>query len=324
MVVALRAAHGEAHPHGPQRGRAIQHLLIAELFGVCAALAIGEGVAIESGGHQGIEIAIGQQIAGELLDGELVKGNVAIERVDYPFAIAPGPGARAIFFVAVAIRVARQVKPVARPLLAVVGRIQQAVHQAFIGVGTVVAEILADLLGGGREAGKIETHAAEQGQFRGFRRGRDAFPFQAGQNKAVHRVVAPGAVAYGGRGGPLDFLERPVRGARGPVETLIDPRAQHTHLFRAEVGAHRRHEFLVETGHQADQTALGALAGENVHTGGAALQRGFLLVQPQAAHLLLRAVADQAALSQQRLDIADEFNLDLRRGRQRDVSGAKR
>ena len=168
VVVALRAAHGEAHPNGAERGRAIQHLLVAELFGVGAAFAIGEGVAIEAGGDQGVEIAIGQQVAGELLDGELVEGEVAIERVDHPVAIAPGPGARAIFFVAVAIGVARQVEPVARPLLAVVRRIEQAVHQAFIGVGAVVVEELADLFGGGGKAGKIEADAAEQGQLRGF------------------------------------------------------------------------------------------------------------------------------------------------------------
>ena len=93
MVVALRAAHGKAHPHGSQRSGAIQHLLIAELFGIGAALAIGERVAIEAGGHQRVEIAIRQQVAGELLDGELVEGEIAIERVDHPVAIAPGPRA---------------------------------------------------------------------------------------------------------------------------------------------------------------------------------------------------------------------------------------
>jgi hypothetical protein len=64
-----------------------------------------------------------------------------------------------------------------------------------------------------------------------------------------------------------------------------------------EVRAHRRHEFLVEAGHQADQAASGALAGQDVHTGGAALERGCLLVEPQAAHLLLRAVAGQQRLA---------------------------
>ena len=82
-----------------------------------------------------------------------------------------------------------------------------------------------------------------------------------------------------------------MRGALGPLDTLIDPGTQQSDFFRSEVGAHRRHEFLTDSCHQADEAALGALAGDNVHTGGAALERGFLLVQAQAAHLLLRAMA---------------------------------
>jgi hypothetical protein len=39
------------------------------------------------------------------------------------------------------------------------------------------------------------------------------------------------------------------------------------------------------------------------------------LIEPQAAHLLLRAVACVAAFGQQRLDIAGKFNLGFGRGR---------
>jgi hypothetical protein len=90
-----------------------------------------------------------------LLNGELVERKVAIERVDDPVAIAPSPGAGAIFFIAVAVGVARQVEPVAGPPLAVVRRSQQAVHQPLISVGAIVGEKIADLFGSGREAGEI-------------------------------------------------------------------------------------------------------------------------------------------------------------------------
>ena len=114
---------------------------------------------------------------------------------------------------------------------------------------------------------------------------------EAREDEVVHRVPRPGAIAHGGQGRTLNFLERPVRGARGPLDALIDPGTQQSDFFGGEVGAHRRHEFLIDARHQADQAALGALAGDDVRTGGATLERGFLLVQPQAAHLLLRAMA---------------------------------
>src|SRR5450756_76995 len=128
---------------------------------------------------------------------------------------------------------------------------------------------------------------------------------------AARRPAVPGR--RGSRGAKLkDALSEWVI---GPLQTLIDPRAQNADLCGGEVRAHRWHEFLVEAGHQADQAAPGALAGQDVHPGGAALERGCLLVEPQSAHLLQRAVADQAALSQQRLDIAGEFDLDPGGGR---------
>src|SRR6185369_6415507 len=158
---------------------AIEHLLVAKLFGVGAALAIGEGVATESGRNQGVEIAIGEEIAGELLDGELVEGEVTIEGADHPVAIAPGPGARTIFFVAVAIGVARQVEPVARPLLAVMRRIEKTIDQAFVSVGAVVIEVLANLFGSWGKAGKIEADAAKQGEFRRLGCGSNLFAVEA-------------------------------------------------------------------------------------------------------------------------------------------------
>ena len=165
------------------------------------------------------------------------------------------------------------------------------------------------------EAGKIEADAAKQGEFRRLRCRSNLLAVEAREDEVVHGVPHPGAIAHGGHGGTLNFLERPVRGARSPLDALIDPGAQQSYFFRGEMGAHRRHEFLTDSCDEADEAALGALAGDNVHTGGAALERGFLLIQPQAAHLLLTAMACQAALGQQRLDIAGKFNLGFGRGR---------
>src|SRR5579875_2143820 len=51
---------------------------------------IGSNVAaVKTGGDQLIESGIGQQIAGQLFDGKLVEGHVAIEGIDDPIAIGP-------------------------------------------------------------------------------------------------------------------------------------------------------------------------------------------------------------------------------------------
>ena len=324
VVVALRAAHREAHPHGAQGCGAIQHLFVAELLRVGAAFAIGERIAVEAGGDQGIEIALGEQVAGKLLDGELVEGQIAIQRVDDPLAVAPRPGARAIFFVAIAIRVARQVEPVARPLLAVVRGIEQPVHIALVGVGARVGGEFAYLFGSGRQAGEVETDAAQQGELGGFGRGRDALLFQAGEDEIVDFVARPGAIAHRGRRGPLNFLEAPVRGAGGPLHALIDPGAQQSDLVGGEVRAHRRHEFVAGPGDAQDEAALRALARDDVLAGGAPLEGGLLGIQAQAAHLLLRAVAGVAAFGEQRFDIAGEFDFGGGGRRQRRVGGVQR
>src|SRR5262249_15161086 len=120
VIVALRAAYGKAKPNRAQRGCAVEHLLITELFGIGATLTIRQRVAIEAGSDYVIDGAVRQQVARELLDGELVERHIAVERFDHPLPPAPGPRAGAVFFIAVAIGVSRQVQPVTRPFFAVV------------------------------------------------------------------------------------------------------------------------------------------------------------------------------------------------------------
>ncbi len=79
-------------------------------------------------------VALGQQVAGELLDREPVERQVAVEGVDDPVAVLPDR-ARGVDAVAVGVGVAGQVEPVPRPALAVVRRGEQAVDEPLVGVG---------------------------------------------------------------------------------------------------------------------------------------------------------------------------------------------
>ena len=340
MVVALRAPHREPQPDGSQRSGAVQHLFVAKLLGVGAAFAIRQGIAVEAGGHQHFLVAARQQIAGNLLDGELVERQIAIERFDHPLPVAPRPGTRAVLLVAVAIGVTRQVQPVAAPLFAIVRRIEQPVHQVLVGIRPIVAEKIAHLVGRWRKAGEIEADPPDERRFGGFRRRRDGFRFQLRQHEIVDGIAGPRAIAHRGRVGTRNFLERPVRRPRrrrhrrrhgcgrgfGPFHALVDPPPQQPDLRRGQARAPRRHHLLIgrHTGYQADQPAAGAVMRNDYRTGSPALQRSGFLVKPQAAHLLPRPVAHEAALFEQRGDVPREVNLGRGGRRQTIVRGRQK
>jgi hypothetical protein len=79
VVVADGAAGGEPHPDGDGGGGAIDGVAEDELLVDAAALAGGDVAAVESGGDLLVQGGLGQKIAGELPDGELVEGQVALK-----------------------------------------------------------------------------------------------------------------------------------------------------------------------------------------------------------------------------------------------------
>ena len=95
---------------------------------------VGRDVAaMEAGGDLLVERRIGQQVAGQLLDGELVERQIAVEGLDHPVAI--GPDLAVVVDVdAVRVAVAGRVQPVARAMLAVMRRGEIAVDHVFVGV----------------------------------------------------------------------------------------------------------------------------------------------------------------------------------------------
>ena len=79
-----------------------------------------------------IERGVWQQVASELLDGELIKGQIGIEGAHQPVAIRPDR-ARLVGFIALRIRVTGQVEPDRSPALAEARRFEQAVHNVLMG-----------------------------------------------------------------------------------------------------------------------------------------------------------------------------------------------
>ena len=110
VIVAAAAVEGQPHPDGAGRLDAVLHVIDARLLGDAAAFAIDHVVAMKAGGDELRRRRIRQQVAGELLDRELIERHVLVERVDRPVAPIPHR-ARRIALVAVGVRVARRVEP---------------------------------------------------------------------------------------------------------------------------------------------------------------------------------------------------------------------
>ena len=145
-------------------------------------------------------------VAGELMGQELVIRHVRVERVDHPVAVAPRGGFLAVALVAVRLRVAHEIEPVPSPAFAVVGRCQQAVDQAFPGVGPLVPLEGLDLLERRRQSGQVVARPPDQRPAVGGRRRLEAGRLDLREQEVVDRVERPVRV---GDGRDVRPFERP-------------------------------------------------------------------------------------------------------------------
>ena len=113
--VALRALEREAEDRGSHRIHAVEHALQTPLLWDDRPLLIDHAITQEPSGHLLVLSFLGQQVAGDLFGNEAVVGLIRIERPNHP--VAPRPLlTRQILLEAVAVRVARRIEPVPRPL----------------------------------------------------------------------------------------------------------------------------------------------------------------------------------------------------------------
>ncbi len=83
---------------------------------------------MKAGGGELLMRGIRQQVARDLLDGELIEGHVAIHGVDDPIAIAPGVRTQAVAEETVAVGIACHVQPVPSPAFPEIGRGEKSIH----------------------------------------------------------------------------------------------------------------------------------------------------------------------------------------------------
>ena len=274
-------------------------------------------VALEPRGDELVEARLGQEVAGHLLDDEVVEGLVLVERPDRPVAI--GEHLAVVVDVdAVGVAVAGRVEPVAGAVLAPVPRLQQPVHEGLPGVVRGVVQIRREEARIGRQPRQVEGDPAGQGASVGLGRGRQPLGLEPREHEAVDRVARPRLVGHGGRRMLGHGLERPVL---VPGRALVDPARQHVDLLgrQALVGQRRRGhpQTLVGVGHALVEQARPGVAGHDGGAAGARPERPVLRVeaQPRLAGALVRPVAREAVVGQDRPHVALEVDGGGGRGR---------
>ena len=130
-------------------------------------------------------------VGGNLLLDEASVRRVAVERVDQVVAIWPGVRPDPVLIVAVGLGEMNQVHPVPRPPFAKVRAGEQAVDQAFVGVGRSIREKARDILGRRGQAEQIKREPANQRAAVGLGGGRETFFRELGQDEGVDRVPGP-------------------------------------------------------------------------------------------------------------------------------------
>ena len=120
MVVALCALKCGSQENGSGCIHAVDYLIHAILFRVCAGLDVAGGCAMETGGDPLGRGGARQHVAGNLLDYKLIEWHFRVESINYPIPISPTV-ADLVGLEAIAVGIARKVQPGACPAFAVVG-----------------------------------------------------------------------------------------------------------------------------------------------------------------------------------------------------------
>ena len=319
VVVAGGAADGQAEEDvadglGPVLG--VDRLVLLRHH---PALVGGDVVALKAGGHELVEARLGQEVAGHLLDDEVVEGLVLVERPDRP--VAPREHLAVVVDVdAVGVAVAGRVEPVAGAVLAPVPRPQQPVDEGLVGVVRGVVQVGREEARIGRQPRQVEGRPAGQGALVGLGRRGQPLGLEPRENEAVDGVARPRLVGHR-RGRVLgDGFERPVL---VPRRALVDPAGQHVDLPGRQplVGQRRgRHpQPFVGVGDALVQQARPGVAGHDGGTARARPERPVPRVEPQPrlARALVGPVAREAVVGQNRPHVALEVDGGGQRGRRR-------
>ena len=306
VVVTATTVEGETHPDRAGGLGHIHHVVHAVLFRDSSAFAIDRMVPQEAGGELLLGGGIGQEVAGQLPDCELIPGDVSVEGVDHP--VAPWPhGAFAVALVAVRVGVTCGVEPRPRHPLPVTRRGEEAIDQIAVGFRGGLAEKLGDFFGRGREAAQVEREATNETVSRCFRGLLQALLPEPARDEGIDRIVDGGVPDLRNRG-TFDRDEGPVLLVLG---ALLDPATENLLIvgIEREVRIRGRHHIISLVGGDAlpKERSIGVVGDD----GPAVLAfregaLGSIEAQLGLASLGVEAVTDKTAVRQDRADVEIE------------------
>ena len=315
VIVTTRAADREPHPGGRNGVDAIDGVLDPELVGDGSAFAVDAVVSKEAGGQLLLRTRLREQIPGQLLDRELVEGQILVQRVNDPFA-PPPHGSRLVVLIAVGVGVSGQIEPDRRHAFPIPGRSQEPVDDPLVRAGRRVGEEGVQFIQGRRQPGQVQGHSAQDpALFRGRRR-IQSFGFQAVEDEAIQILPGPGGV--------LDLRQfRPPRRDERPMllpdGSLLDPTADEIDLVVAQplLRVRGRHAMVrVFMCDAPKDQAVVRISGNDGHSGGPSLEDVFSQIEPQVCHpdLGIGTVALKTGIGQQRPNLPLKVDSGILRG----------
>ena len=313
VIVTAGAAHGQAQPDRGGGLDPIHDIFHPVFLGNDSAFPISPVVAIEGAGDPLIQRGVRQHVACDLLDGEVVEGEIPVEGVDHPVAPAPH-AALGIGLVAVGVGIAGGVQPTNGHALPVAGRVEQPVDGPLVRLTGRVLQKAVQVLPLGRKAGQVQRDPADERGRIGLGRRLQPGPFQTGQNESVDGIPDPLRVADGRGLRPLGWTERPVV---LPVGALIDPAPEELFLMIREALSRvaRRHSGqAVRRVHPADEAAPLRVSRKDGKAAAQIGQSAVPRVQAQGTHalVLVRPVTGEALVRQDGPNVPVELDRRVR------------
>ena len=187
VIMTPGAGQGHAQPDLAGGNDPVHHILGAVLLIDDASLDRDPVVSIETRSEALLVGSLRQQIPGQLFDGELIEGLVAVVGVDHP--VTPDPVLTlGVVLVAIGVSVAGEVKPMPSQVLPVGGLSKEMIHHARVGPGVLVGEKVPYLLDARRQTCQVKTHLPNQALTARLWGRLEAFVFEAGEDKPVNWI----------------------------------------------------------------------------------------------------------------------------------------
>jgi len=301
--MALGAVHCESKPCGGGGFHAVEKDHPALFFGNGSAFAIEQVISIEPAGDFLFGGGIREQVAGELPDGELIEGQIAVESADDP--VPPDPLPRvSVLLKTVAVGVACSIEPGECHAFTVVGAGKHLIDELFPCVGGFVTDECVHLCGSWRESSEVDGESANERSAIRFGGGLDVIFFEFSEDEAVEGIAGPCGVIDWWLWWALGSCEGPVW---LPLGSGSDPVLQQLFLVAGEeaTGVRRGHQCFGVGGVDAfDESSRGGISGDH----GPAGESGFGEIKSQVSLSFGRIlpVAVEAVFREDWADIAVE------------------